>query len=170
MQYTKRYIPTKCLQIKNELIPFWELNFTKHRDYGEGYYTKDSNEWHAHYQELIDCYWDSKQHKIISGLVKDIYPKEDQYNKLYKKGDEVLVEKDTNSFYLDKIKEVVYEEYDSHIYKVKKMDNWYRQFFTEEELADPNTLYEIRVWKPFYKLESGKLIRYDYQLKTLVNK
>ncbi len=37
--------------------------------------------------------------------------------------------------------------------------------FSEEELSDPETLYEIRLWKPSYKLESGKLINYEYYYK-----
>jgi hypothetical protein len=42
--------------------------------------------------------------------------------------------------------------------------NWY---FTPEEQKglNPKDLYEVRRWKPFYRLASGKLIKWEHQLK-----
>ena len=67
--------------------------------------------------------------------------------------------------------DIEYIEYDSEVKKVKKMEkyelNWY---FTEEEQKslNINDLYEIRSWKPFYKLASGKIIKWEYQLKHFI--
>ncbi len=167
----KRYIPCKCLQVGNDFIPFWELNFIKHEDYGEGFYQKDESEYSASYNDLVDCYWDSKDKKIILGKIKDVYPDESKIE--HKVGKTVLVELDTpyGSYKIDKIKEIFYEEYETRIVKVKKLDSYeLKWYFTDEEVKslNKNDLYEIRTWKPFYKTESGSIIKWDYQIKTLI--
>lgn len=168
MTYDKRFIPVKCLQDGNNLIPFWELNYTKHEDYGEGFYKKGDSKWDSKYQDLTDCYWDSKEKKIITGIVLDVYPSSEEVE--YKIGDEVLIEeeREINTFRIDKIEDIIFEEYDTAIKKVK-MDEWELRSFTKEqrEKLNKEDLYEFRLWKPYYKVASGEIIRWDYRIKKL---
>lgn len=164
MNYTKRYIPVKCLQVKgNKFIPFWLLNYTDHEDYGEGYYEQGDTEYNASHSELTDCIWDVKKKVVILGIIKDAYRKETEFVE----GEVILSEETHNVYSTDKIVKIEYEEYDTHIIKFKKMDNWEKGYFTKEELSTmkPDDLYEIRTWKPFYRLASGKLIKWEHQLK-----
>lgn len=172
MDLYKRYIPCKCLQSGNDFIPFWELNWLKSEMYGEGFYQKDQSQYEASYNNLVDCYWDSKDRKIILGQVKDVYPDETKLE--HKVGKTVLVELENpyGAYKIDKISEIVYEEYETRIVKVKKLDSYeLKWYFAEEEVKslNKNDLFEIRNWKPYYKTESGLIIKWNHQIKTLVN-
>jgi hypothetical protein len=168
MSETRRFIPVKCLQIGNEFVPFWLLEYDNSEDYGEGFRKKDAKDYSSsriQYGDLQDLLWDSKKCVIVSGITKDVYP--DKQNCEFKIGETVLVEIKSNEYGLDKVVDIIFEEYDTNILRVKKMDEWDKKKFTEEELSNmkKDDVYEMRIWKPFYKLESGKIIKYSYQLK-----
>ena len=166
MDLYKRYIPCKCLQVGNDFIPFWQLNWVKNEFYGEGFYPDNKNQYDASYSDLVDCYWDSNEKKIILGIIKDVYPEK----LAHKIDDVVLVEVDSQTYLIDTIVDIIYEEYDTTIIKVENTNDpdleWY---FSTEEIKGlkPNDLYEIRSWKPTYKTKDGKTIKWDYQIKKL---
>ena len=170
MDLYKRYIPCKCLQVGNDFIPFWELTWTKNEDYGEGFYKNGESQWDASYSNLVDCYWDSKNKKIILGIIKDVYP---SVEKLKFKIDEVvLIEVASfDTFKLDKIAGVEYNEYETQIVKVKKLDSYeLKWYFSDEEIKslNLNDLYEIRKWKPTYITESGFKTIWEHQIKKFI--
>lgn len=163
-----RYIPAKALKISDtEYIPFWELTFSTCEMYGDGYTLKD--DYKTHHHNLSDCYWDTKKHKLLLGIVKDVYPEKTEF----KKEEEVYVEAKYNSFKEDKIIDIVYEEYESYIKSVKTVieNNEIRFYFSEKEQKnlDVNAIYEFRNWKAYYVLESGETIKWDHKLKHKVN-
>ena len=171
MDYNKRYIPVKCLQIDKEFIPFWKLTYIKHEDYGEGFYKEGGDRYNASYSSLVDCLWDSKQKKVILGNIKDYYPDADNMEFKLDEVDLHEIERTHNSYKLDKVIEIVFEEYDTHISQAKKMDSWEKnRYFTVEEIANMKVddVYEIRSWKPFYKLESGTVVKWEHQMKHFV--
>lgn len=164
----KRYIPAKALKISDtEYIPFWELKFVNCEMYGDGYMHGECYETYHH--NLSDCYWDTKKHKLLLGIVKDVYPQKTEFNK----EEEVYVEAKNNSFREDKIVEIVYEEYGSQIKSVKNVidNNELRFYFSKKEQKnlDVNAIYEFRNWKAYYILEGGEKIKWDHKLKHKVN-
>lgn len=167
MNYNKRYIPVKCLKDGNNYIPFWLLSYVDSEEYGEGYYGPEGNKHNASFNELVECMWDVVDRKVILGVVKDVY----NSSRIEFKLEEVVLNEvagESSTYYLDKVVEIIYEEYDISVRKANDLD-YEISYFTEEEIANmnPETLYEIRLWKPFYKLESGKIIKWSYQLKHL---
>jgi hypothetical protein len=164
MSQEKRYIPTKALQVKDsEFVPYWKLKHQYHKDYGEGFIIE--NDYKINYNNLVDCYWDTKDHKLILGIVKDVYPEKTSY---YEEED-VFIEVDHSTYKEDKIQKIFYEEYESKIHKISSLikHNELRWYFTKEEQKnlDINAIYEIRLWKPYYILYSGEIIKWDYKLK-----
>ena len=154
------------MQCGNEFIPFWLLNYVNTEDYGEGFYKQGDSQYDASYSNLRDCFWDSKKGKVVVGILKDVYPEKYDFNV-----DEVILREVSHSSYtLDKIVEIVFEEFDTNVIKVKKMDVCEKKYFTEEELINMKTddMYEMRMWKPFYKLESGLLIKWNHKIKKFV--
>lgn len=164
-------IPIYCVQTRdNEFIPFWELNYHHSEMYGDVYTVKGKGEYSSNeYFSLVQCYYDLKIHKILLGKIKDYYPKLG-----FKVGQKVLLEQSTcsKSLAFDKIKEIVFEEYESSIKKAKDMESYeLKYYFTEDDqkLIDLKEVFEIRSWKPLYVMESGKRIEHYTQIYTVVN-
>lgn len=159
-----RYINCHALNVDNNYIPYWELEYVEDEDCGYGYKAKSS--YKTYYGKLTECLYDLVEKTVILGIVKDIYeePK-------YQVGQQVLVDNGSNTYKLDVIKKIIYEKYESTCTKAKELDkyqlSWY---FTEDEIKDIklNQLYEFRNWEPYYLLESGRLIKYNHQLAQLV--
>jgi hypothetical protein len=108
MSQEKRYIPTKALQVKDsEFVPYWKLKHQYHKDYGEGFIIE--NDYKINYNNLVDCYWDTKDHKLILGIVKDVYPEKTSY---YGE-EEVFIEVDHSSYIEDNIQKIFCEDFDS---------------------------------------------------------
>lgn len=162
----KRYIPCKCLHIKqhDEFIPFWELSYEYDEEMGE--YFKSKDHYQRYYGDLIDCYWDIKDKKVLFGLIKDIYPKDAPF-----KLDEVVLVEVAGKYGTmkeDKVVEIFYENYETSIRKLKKMEKYeLTHYFSKEELKEAKLedIYEIRTWSPSYKLQSGDIIHYTHQMK-----
>ncbi|HNC58698.1 MAG TPA: hypothetical protein PLP33_24945 [Leptospiraceae bacterium] len=157
----KRYIKILALQIDNELTPFWELNYSNSNMFGEGFSKKDSST--VYYSDLIECIYDCEKKQIKPAVVKDFYP---ETNSSFKVGESVFREVSHDTYTEDEIIEVFYERYDSEFYTIKKLRELthYLQIFSEEELNSEN-IYEIRKWIPCYRMNSGTVIKWDYQLK-----
>ena len=170
MTMDKRFVKTYCLQINEQFVPFWELNFFDDEDCGEGY--KIDGDYQRYYQDLKECYWDTKEKKIVFGKVKEIKAE----SKELTVGQSVYVEMEHPNYGFLKeavIDEIVYEEYDTSIRKLKTLEqyelDWY---FTKKEQENLNLedIYEIRTWKPYYKLDDGEVIRWDYKIKKKFDK
>lgn len=160
-----RYIKCFALQVNNEYLPYWLLDYVEDEDYGSGYkYGDGFNE--VSYSGLTECLYNLVEKKVVIGIVKDNYEKPE-----YAINQQVLVQVTYNKYTIKTIKDIVYEEYESKCIKVKDLDevdlHWY---FTKEEISNlkVNDLYEIRVWKPFYVLNDDSVIKYDFKLKELV--
>ena len=82
----------------------------------------------------------------------------------------VLVEISHNVYKKDVIKEIIYEEFESVFFPAKKLSTHYGYFqslFNEEEIASGNFM-EVRKYKPYYKLESGKVVKWEHELAGFV--
>ena len=150
----KRYIPIKCLCINNDYIPFWKLTWSEHEDFGEGFDVDGV----VNYGELVDCLWDSLDKVVVKGIIKDIYPTKFEFSV----DDIVLREVNYNTYCKDVVVGIEYTEYESIVKKGSNFEAYELVFDTELCKDD---LYEMRHWKSYYRLKSGILIRYDYQLK-----
>lgn len=159
----KRFIPTQCLQVSDkDFVPFWQLDYVKDEMCGEGFKQKDS--WQVSYNKLIDCYWDTKKHVIVFGKVKNFYPEKIAFQK----DENVFVEDSHDVYYEAQIVEILFEEYETMVIKIKKKSQseikWYFTLEEQKELVIGD-IYEIRSFKPTYVLSDGRKITYDHQLK-----
>jgi hypothetical protein len=171
---TNRYMPCKALQIGNELLPLWELVYHpadtpdndtcldgfSHTKYHKPNYTPN----------IVDCVYDLQDKCVVPVIIKDHYPTPDKYAV----GQEVMLEVQNESHTLTRetITEITYEEYRSTFTSVRDMDTWYLNLFSDEEKAtmQPLDLYEIRTWKPIYKMKSGEVVKYDYRMYSIKEK
>ena len=83
----------------------------------------------------------------------------------------VLVEENHFAYRLDKVIDITFEEFETSIIKVKKMEDYeLKWYFSEEEIKslNRNDLYEIRRWKPTYKTENGRSIKWDHQIRKFI--
>ncbi len=154
----QRYIPIQAIKIKdNVLIPLWDerIVFEKTEMYGNVITLKNE---YKHYA-VIECLFDIKTKEIMTGIELDYYPTETAY----KKGDTVLYEISNRLLGESKIKDIIYKEFELSIQKGKKIDNYYKKYFTDVTF-DITTLYAIKQWKPFYLLENDVLIEWQHQL------
>ena len=165
MTEDKRFVKTFCLKTDDEFIPFWELDFFEEEDEGQYYRVKD--DYARYYGDLIECYWDTQDKVLVFGKIKEIKsePKE------FFSGESVYIEMDGKNYgYFREavIKDIVYQQYETSIRKVKSIEKYELDlYFTkEEQLAlKPEDIYEIRTWIPYYELEDGELIKWEYKIK-----
>ena len=153
----RRKIAVLALEDKDHnLIPLWDtrVSSSKSEVYGVQYHLDGS---FSRGGRLVECVMDINTKKLSPGIPVDIYPEGE-----LKKGEKVLYEISHRNLDLATIKDVVFEEYDSQITKGKKMDKWYRERVQTE--IDPDSMYIIRNWKPFYILDNGKKIEWEHEL------
>ncbi len=159
----KRYLPTFCIKTDdNKFYPFWELEYVNDEDYGEGFNHKES---YKHHSDLIECYWDTKDKKLVFGITKDVFPKKTRHSI----GDHVFAEASYDTFYEAEIVDIKFEKFDVYIKKFKKLEQYERNdFFTTEELKScgDTDIYEFRIFQPTYVLDDGKEIVWEHQLKN----
>lgn len=76
----------------------------------------------------------------------------------------VLIQNNVSNHKLkqSKITEIVYEEFDLYIDKGYKL----KENFTEIHFEN-DKLYYVKIWKPFYKIEDGAIIKYEHQIFEL---
>ena len=142
----------------NKLIPIWDerVLFEKTELYGNIVKLKDSHENCT----LVECIYDLKTRKFEWGIDIDIYPDKLPYNideiVLFDKGGRILEEVT--------ITNIVYEEFELIIKKGKKLDEFISSERLKEIQIEPNTLYAIKSWKPFYILCNGRKVQYAHYL------
>lgn len=163
MDVTRFITVTAVLSSKNELIPIWDerIRYSKSEMYGH----EVEIEGERGSKNLVECIYDLKTKTLSAGIEIDVYPQKDKLE--YKIGEEVLVEVGLNRV-LEKTKivDIVYTEFDLTIRKGKKIEN-YQIGYNKDLVIDPNSLYSIKNWKPFYVLENGAVIEYTYKLYRL---
>jgi hypothetical protein len=151
-----RYIPIQAIKTNdNSLIPIWDprITFEKTEMYGN-----QLNFERERFYNTVECVFDIKTKQISIGIDLDYYPKLE-----YAKDEKILHEVSNRVLGEATIEKIVYEEYELEIIKGKKIENYWKTYFSEVVfLAD--SLYAIKKWKPFYVLNNGKIIEYSHQL------
>ena len=157
----QRFIVIQAIKTNNnELIPIWDkrVSFEKTNDYGNVINIKDD---YHNYCILTECVYDLKTKELSIGIELDLYP---DLNKLsYKKDDIVYVEAGHHELYEAKIVDIIFEEFDLDIKRGKKLDSFYIEKFKNITI-DKEAIYAIKKWKPFYKLDNGKIIEWEHEL------
>ena len=159
----KRFIPVFAIKnSKNELIPIWDKNsivYEKSSDLGEYLRLKDT--YAEKYFSVVECYYDLKKHLLCAGTILNIYP--EQKNLKYSKDEVVYFSVRHGVIEETKIKDILFEEFESIISKGKKIDKYYLGFISNVKI-EPEEIYEIRTWKPTYVLENGKKTIWEHEL------
>lgn len=157
----KRHIIVKAIKTEeNELIPLWDsrLTFEQSDDYGD--YFKMKGSWDKYFS-LTDCIYDLKTKKIEIGIELDNYPLEKDLE--FKKGQTVLFEKSHKVLAQATISDIIYEEFDLSINRGRKLEPYWVEKFKDVKI-DPNMMYAIKQWKPFYLLDNGIKIEWSHML------
>lgn len=159
----KRLIPALCVQVNdNEFKPVWELEYVKSDTYGEGFRAKDDSHCEI-WGNMIECYWDTKKHKIVFGKIKNIIPDKTTYVK----GESVYVETErlANTFYESVVVDILFEKYETYITHVKKLRDFEIKKYFGDEVVDQNDIFELRHYKPTYVLAEGRKVEWEHMLK-----
>lgn len=148
-----RYVLIQAVKTDdNELIPIWDerVSFVKSKDCGN---SVKLNNHYKEYHSLTECIYDLQTKSVQRGLELDQYP-----ITKFKKGESIFYEIDTHYRHLKEavIVDIVFEEYEMYIEKGKKL-----QYIKD---AQPDSVYCIKDWKPYYLLDDGTKIKYDYKL------
>lgn len=154
----RRYITIPAIQLEdNRILPIWDdnLKYEKHELYGKRMVTEDG----VYSNHLIEVILDLKTREISRGVVVDIYPDDDKLDYKIKEG--VYRKMSGGKLKEDVVIKIIYEEYDDTILKGSKIVK--RKYYPEME-CDPNTLYCLRYWKPFYVMSDGTVIEYAHEL------
>ena len=157
----KRYVIVQAIKTKqNELIPIWDerIVFTKTKEVGSIITLKGE---HNEYYSVVECIYDLKTKNIELGVELNYYPNENDLE--FKKDQTILFEKSHRKLAEAIISEIVYEEYEMVIKRGDKLDEYWISVFKDVEI-DKNTLYCIKEWKPFYVLDNGIKIEWNYKL------
>lgn len=158
-----RYITIQAVKVDDELIPFSDPRVTWEKDdyYGDKVVINGKS-----YSNFVECIYDLKSHKILPGIEKDFFPKQDELK--YKIGQAVLIDRDNNSMQQTKIVDIVFEEYESDFKRGKKITGYLAtRFFAADEEIDKNSVYLLKTWLPIYSLENGMKTKYEHQLKHI---
>lgn len=157
----KQYITVPAIVTDDHKIyPLWseDVKYSFGDDYcSDSLKLKDNYREYFNIQNVI---LDIKTKKLSLGIDIDIYPTKLEFNI----GDKVLYELRHKVLKHSEIKNIVYEEYESQIYKGKDIeDSYYERYINSKELK-VNDLYHIKVWKPYYVMIDDKIIKWEHQL------
>lgn len=162
MEITRRIVVQAIQTEKNELIPLWDerIEFEKTEMYGNIIKIKGSG-YGTESHSVIECIYDLKTKKLSKGIDLDFYPSPDKND--YKVDEEVYYETGTfpKSLKEGKIKEIVFKDFDLRIVKGSKMESYWLKHFKG---INPEDIYAIKVWKPYYLMEDGTLLTYNFQM------
>ena len=159
----ERYVLVQALQTKDdELIPVWDerVTYSKSDMYGGEITLKDG---YRNSSKLVECVLDIKTKELKTGIELDFYP--DKMD--FKKGQPVMVEASHRKLRPSTIVDIVFEEYELEIVKGKKIDQWWVKYFKDVEFIN-DRLYAIKKWKPYFILEDGTKVKWEYQLYSIV--
>lgn len=162
MENISKFNIVKAIKTKqNEIIPIWDdrIEFHKTELYGNVINIKGEHDIY----NLIEVVYNLETREISAGVELDIYPNITEFIK-----DEiVLSEVKYSSYRIDKIIDIIFEEFEMEIKKGKKIDNHYIKDL-KDIVIEPKTIYCLKGWKPTYVLESGLKTTFAHQLKKLV--
>ena len=158
MDIKRRIVIQAILTKEGELIPIWDdrISFEKTEMYGNRIILKGGRN---EYYSLVECIYDLKDRKLEVGIELNYYPEKTEFEK----GESVFFEKSNRILEEAKVSDIVYETYDMQITKGGKLSNWTLNYFKDVEI-DKNSLYAIKMWKPFYVLDNGIKIEWAHQL------
>lgn len=157
----RRYIMVPVIIYENDIIPIWDekLKYEKHPLYGKGLWDEENGKHHIMYTEAV---YDIKKRKIIKGIIIDCYPDE---HLEFAINDEVYRDVDRKGLKKDKVKDIIFKEYEDTIYKGSKLIDSYKTDKFGDVTIDPYQMYCLRNWKPFWVMESdGEIIEWAHQL------
>ena len=160
MEIATRYILIQAIKTNdNEIIPIWDDRIKYEKDI-DGSKSLLFNG--LRYISSIEALFDLKTKSIILGVELNHYPSEKELT--HKKGDEVMLELSHRVLSKQTIVDIVYKKYDLTIGKGSKIE-WWSRFFH----LDANTMYAIKSWKPYYVLDNGETIEYEFKLFKIKN-
>jgi hypothetical protein len=157
----KRYIimPVILTQDKT-IIPLWDEKVECKKEGGVWVATIKNGSWKN--ENIITGIFDIKTKGFSLGIDLDHYVKP-----RFQEGEDVLFETEKyDEWGISKIHKVIYEEYDLNVRKGNKLGPWL-EIVKDKGDIKKDCLYCIKEWRPFYQLENGKLIEYEYRLKKL---
>lgn len=159
MDLIKRYLIVPGVKFDNEVIPIWDerLEYDNDDYFGKRIYNKETQE---HRSDTVEVLYDLKTRKISLGEEVDSYPPEKRLE--FKKGESVFYEVKHSQLKESVVTDIVYEEYDTEILKGKKLTEYYVQDAPKD--VDPEKLYVLKRWKPFYILEDGTKVTWPHKL------
>ena len=156
----KRYVKLPCLALDNgRKIMVTDLKFIKNEDFSDEYsYGKSFRDTTS--GELI---YDIQAHKFVDSVFIDYYPK-----LKYKVGNEYLIEQNHHDLKRETLKEIKFNEYESSFAKYKDLYSEHVKLIPDEIKLQltPNSLIEVRSYKPYYIFESGYETGWDYKFYT----
>ena len=170
---TQQYIPCQVItDITGKRVPVWECDYVN-IEFGD---TLSYNG--CHYDRTVTMLYDLKAKAVFTGTVVDHLPHFNPGHP-FKVGTRVGVPaKATGSgssyklYRPDTIVDISYKEYGSNVTQVKELDVFQlNQYFNAEQQAklQPDDWYEIRTWKPIYKLSNGEVVLESYYFITLTD-
>jgi len=162
----KRYVLTKGIINQNEeIIPFWDdrVKYKEYENYNE-ITLKDDYHYRSH-SGYIPCIYDMQTKTFSLGIEINQYPNSVQYPI----GSEVLVEVESQHHVLqpDKVKNIIYEDYDVAIVEGYEC----KSYIPKDQLPkdfNPEALYVIKSWQPTYVFESGDKTKYTFKIYKML--
>ena len=91
---------------------------------------------------LIEVVYNLETREISAGIELDIYPNENNLG--FKINDKVLSEVEHSSYRIDKIIDIIFEEFEMEIKKGKKIDNHYIKDL-KDIVIEPKTIYCLKM-------------------------
>lgn len=156
-----RYIPVKVAVVDGNIYPISELDFVKDSYFGDYYKLNSSYDRINHLEEMV---WDVKKKCYKTPHVVEIKQLDTCFG-VYNIGETILVEMGNRKISNKKLVDIIYEEYESSFRKFKKVEEYYKQYFSEEDLKTfiPEDIIELRVFKATYVFEDGHKTNYPHQ-------
>jgi hypothetical protein len=160
MEVTRYIITLAVLNDEKKLIPFWDDKcIYKKGQYGEVVSLSDSsfNETYS----FVECVYDLKKKQLEMGIELNHYPSEKDIP--FKINESVFVEQQHRHIVEAKVVEIIYEDFSVEIKRGKKLDDWWIKRFKDVNF-EPNLIYVIKIWKPYFLLDNGDVIKYEHEL------
>lgn len=158
-----KYITVPAIVTEDHKIyPLWSLD-VKFIEGDEEYShcLKIKNNY-KEYHNIKDVILNIETKELSLGIDIDIYPDKDRLE--YKIGQQVLYESKRRILKHSEIKDIIYEEYESVICKGKNIEDSYYYRYVDINSIKVNDIYNFKVWKPYYVMTDGTVIKWEHQL------
>lgn len=160
MEVTRYIITLAVLNDEKKLIPFWDDKcIYKKGEYGEVISLSDSSIKETY--SFVECVYDLKKKQLEMGIELNHYPSEKDIP--FKINESVFVEQQHRYLVEAKVVEIIYEDFSVEIKRGKKLDDWWSKRFKKVNF-EPNLIYVIKIWKPYFLLDNGTVIKYEHEL------